>query len=290
MNGSLHECHGYIEGVGRLRLHYRAWEARSPRSVLLVVHGLAEHSGRYESFGQDLAASGHSVFAMDLRGHGDSDGRRGHVGRFDQLLQDVDRFRREVQGLVPPETPFFLVGHSLGGLIALRYLEEYSPDFRGAAVSAPWLATALPIPHWKIALAQVLTKLAPSLPMRAPVPPEYLSHDPAIVEAYQSDPLVHDRITPRMFTEISSAMGLVFQRADRIEVPLLFLLPGGDRITDPQKTHALARSIQQVEVTMRMFPNAYHELFNEVDRSLVLAELRTWLAARLNGGAARTDG
>lgn len=278
---TLQECHGYIEGVGRLRLHYRAWEAASPRSVLLVVHGLAEHSGRYERFGQDLAATGHSVFALDLRGHGDSDGRRGHVRRFDHLLQDVDRFRREVQGMVPHETPFFLVGHSLGGLIALRYLEEYNPEFRGAVLSAPWLATALPIPHWKVGLAQVLTKIAPSLPLRAPVPPEYLSHDPMVADAYRSDPLVHERITPRMFTELSSAMGLVFQRADRIGVPLLFLLPGGDLVTDTARTRALARSIHQVEVTTRLFPQAYHELFNEVDRSLVLSELRAWLAARL---------
>ena len=267
---TLQECHGYIEGVGRLRLHYRAWEAASPRSVLLVVHGLAEHSGRYERFGQDLAATGHSVFALDLRGHGDSDGRRGHVRRFDHLLQDVDRFRREVQGMVPHETPFFLVGHSLGGLIALRYLEEYNPEFRGAVLSAPWLATALPIPHWKVGLAQVLTKIAPSLPMRAPVPPEYLSHDPMVADAYRSDPLVHERITPRMFTELSSAMGLVFQRADRIGVPLLFLLPGGDLVTDTARTRALARSIHQVEVTTRLFPQAYHELLNEVERSLVL--------------------
>ena len=278
---TLQECHGFIEGVGRLRLHYRAWETPNPRSVLLVVHGLAEHSGRYERFGQDLALAGHSVFALDLRGHGDSDGRRGHVRRFDHLLQDVDRFRREVQGMVPLETPFFLVGHSLGGLIALRYLEEYNPNFRGAVLSAPWLATALPIPHWKVGLAQVLTRIAPSLPLRAPVPSEYLSHDASVAEAYRSDPLVHDRITPRMFTEISSAMGLVFQRADRIGVPLLFLLPGGDRVTDTARTRALARSIHQVEVTMRLFPEAYHELFNEVDRSLVLSELRAWLAGRL---------
>ena len=278
---STQESHGYLEGVGRLRLHYRAWEATNPRSVLLVVHGLAEHAGRYARFGQDMAAAGYSTYALDLRGHGDSDGRRGHVRRFDHLLQDVDRFRREVQGLVPVDTPAFLVGHSLGGLVALRYLEEYSPDIRGAVLSAPWLATALPIPFWKVGLAQILTRIAPSLPMRANVPPDKLSHDALIVDAYRSDPLVHDRITPRMFTEISSAMGLVFQRADRITVPLLFLLPGGDSITDTERTRALARSIQQTDVTVRLFPDTYHELFNEVDRSLVLSELRAWLAARL---------
>lgn len=281
MIGTTEQCHGYLEGVGRLRLHYRAWEAGAPRSALLVIHGLAEHCGRYERFGLDMSAAGHSVYALDLRGHGDSDGRRGHVRRFDQLLQDVDRFRREVQGMVPPDLPLFLVGHSLGGLISLRYLEEYNAEFSGAVLSAPWLATALSVPQWKVALAQVLTRIAPSLPLRANVPAEYLSHDPVVVEAYGSDPLVHDRITPRMFTEISSAMGLVFQRADRIGVPLLFLLPGGDRITDTERTRALARSIQQVEVTVRLFPEGYHELFNEVDRSLVLSEVRAWLAGRL---------
>ena len=185
--------------------------------------------------------------------------------------------------MVRPDLPMFLVGHSLGGLISLRYLEEYSPEFAGAVLSAPWLATALAVPHWKVALAQVLNKIAPSLPLKANVPAEYLSHDPNVVDSYRSDPLVHDRITPRMFTEISSAMGLVFQRADRIGVPLLFLLPGGDKVTDPQRTRALARSIQQTEVSVRLFPEGYHELFNEVDRSLVISEVRAWLAGRLEG-------
>jgi alpha-beta hydrolase superfamily lysophospholipase len=283
MTGPFQECHGYLEGVGRLRLHYRAWEAAAPRSAVLLVHGLAEHSARYTGFGHDLVGAGHSVYALDLRGHGDSDGRRGHVRRFDQLLQDLDRFRREVHGMIRPDVPMFLVGHSLGGLIALRYLEEYADTFSGAVLSAPWLATALAIPHWKVAAAQVLTRLAPSLPMKANIPSDQLSHDPAIAAAFRSDPLVHDRITPRMFTEISTAMGLVFQRADRIDLPLLFLLPGGDTITDTERTRALARSIRQTDVTVRFFPEAYHELFNELDRTIVLSELRGWLAARIRG-------
>jgi len=274
--------HGYLEGVGRLRLHYQAWETPGPRAALVVVHGLAEHSGRYERFGTDLAAYGYSTYVMDLRGHGLSDGRRGHVRRFDHFLQDLDRFRREIEGLVPIGTPMFLVGHSLGGLIALRYLEEYSATgLSGAVLSAPWLSTALPIPHWKVGLAQVLSSIAPALPFSAQIPPEYLSHDPEVVAAYRADALVHGRITPRLFAEISRAMGLVLQRVERISTPLLFMLPGADRLTATDRTRSLARSIQHVDVTVKLFPDGYHELFNELDRSLVLTELRSWLAQRI---------
>lgn len=279
MSTTIDRSHGYIEGVGRLRLHYRAWERPGPRAALIFVHGLSDHSGRYERFGQEMADYGYSTFALDLRGHGQSEGRRGHVRRFDHFLQDLDRFRREVEGLVPIDCPTFLVGHSLGGLIALRYLEEYSVSFAGCVLSAPWLATALHLPHWKIGLAQVMTHIAPALPQPAAIPSEHLSRDPEVARDFDADPLVHQTITPRLFTEVSRAMGLVLQRSDRISVPLLFLLPGADRITSTERTRTLARSIQHVEVSVKLFPDAYHELFHELDRSLVLAELRNWVAA-----------
>lgn len=280
-NAVADRSHGYLEGVGRLRLHYQTWETPNPRAALILVPGLADHSGRYERFAVDMAAYGYSTFALDLRGHGQSEGRRGHVRRFDHLLQDLDRFRREVEGLVRIDCPTFLVGHSLGGLIALRYLEEYAVDFAGSVLSAPWLATALDVPHWKVGLARILTRVAPALPQSANIPPQELSRDPAVVEAYESDPLVHGTITPRMFTEVSQAMALVHQRAERITVPLLFLLPGADRVTSTERTRAVARSIEHVDVTVKLFPEAHHELFNEIDRSLVLVELRNWLATRL---------
>ncbi len=281
MKLGVRQSHGYLEGVGGLRLHYRAWEATRPRAGIVLLHGLSDHSGRYDDFGAAMASYGISCFAADLRGHGASEGRRGHVVRFDAFLQDVDRFRREVQGLVDPSFRLFLLGHSLGGLIALRYLEEYESPFVGAIISSPWLATAVPLPRWKSSSVPLLARLLPSLPMRAHIPPHDISHDEDVVRAYAADPLVHDRITPRLFAEASAAMGLVFQRAERLSTPLLFLLAGGDRIVDANRAHAFARSLPAGDVTIRTFPGLYHELLNELERQTVMAEIREWISARL---------
>lgn len=281
MKLGVQRSHGYLEGVGGLRLHYRAWEAAQPRAGLVLIHGLSDHSGRYDELGATMASYGISCFAADLRGHGGSDGRRGHVARFEAFLQDADRFRREVQGLVDPSCPLFLLGHSMGGLIALRYLEEYESPYTGAIISSPWLATALPLPRWKTTVAPLLARFLPALPMRAGISPRHLSHDEDVVRAYDADPLVHDTITPRLFAEISAAMGLVFQRADRLAKPLLFLIPGSDRLVDSNRSNAFARSLTQGDVTVRTFPGLYHELLNELERQSVILQVREWISARL---------
>ena len=279
--GLLRRADGAFEGVGRLRLHYRTWEAATPRAAIIVVHGLGEHTGRYEEFATRMASFGFSTFGFDLRGHGLSEGRRGHTPNFDALLQDLDRFRREVQGLVDVRLPLFLLGHSMGGLVALRYQEEYNTAFRGAIIVSPWVATAMPVPQWKVALSNVFSRTLPAIPFRNGIKPAFLSHDPDIVNAYIADPLVHDRITPRLFTEASHNMGLVFQRADRFDDPLLFLLPGDDRVVDTRRTQQLARGIPSGEVTIKVYPGMYHEVLNERDRVLVFRDVRNWVAARI---------
>ena len=273
---------GSIFGVGHVRLQYRTWEIAGARANIVVVHGLGEHSGRYEAFGLRMADYGFSTFAMDLRGHGLSDGRRGHVPSFGALLQDVDRFRREVQGLADVRAPLFVLGHSMGGLIALRYQEEYHSAFRGAIIVSPWLATALPVPRWKVTMANLVAPVLPALPVPNHIDAADLSHDPDVVHAYRSDPLVHDRITPRLFTEAAGAMGLVLQRADRLSDPLLFLIAGEDRLVDSEKSLQFARRLPPEFTTIRHYPGMYHEVLNEVDRALPLRDLRDWVAARIH--------
>lgn len=272
---------GFLQGVGRLRLFYRTWEVVNARAAVIVVHGLAEHSGRFDELGLRLGAAGHSTFALDLRGHGVSEGRRGHVPHFDAFLQDLDRFRREVQGLVRVELPLFLLGTSMGGLIALRYLEEYETPFRGAIAVSPWLATSMPVPRWKINIANALNRVLPALPLALGIDPTVLTRDPKLVQARRDDSLVHDRITPRLFAESATAMGLAFQRADRIHTPLLFLLAGDDQLVDTQKSLAFSRTIRSAPVTVKLYPGYYHEVMNEVDRGIVFTDLRDWLGTRL---------
>lgn len=272
---------GAFEGVGGLRLRYRTHEVQQARAALLVVHGLGEHGGRYRDFAEMMGTAGVSTFVLDQRGHGLSEGRRGHVTSFDVLLQDLDRFRREVSGFIDARLPLFLLGHSMGGLVALRYLEEYDTPVRGAIILAPWLGTAVDVPRWKATMASALTRVLPSMPFRNGIDPDALCRDPVVVRAYREDPLVHDRITPRLFTQASAAMGDVLRRSDRIRTPLLFLLPGADRVVDTQRTLAFARSLAAPDVSIRVYPGHYHELLNEPDRAATVRELRDWLIARV---------
>jgi lysophospholipase len=272
--------HGYLEALGGVRLHYRAWEATHPRAALLVLHGLADHSGRYEELGQTMASLGISSYVPDQRGHGSSEGRRGHVGRFDVFLQDTDRLRREVQGLVDPSCPLFLLGQGMGGLIALRYLEEYGPLFRGGILLAPWLGGA-PLPRWKAGLAGMLSRALPALPLRVGIRPEQLTHDEQLARAYADDPLVYDVITPRLSVEAAAAAQLALQRADRLATPLLVLLPGADRLNDALDGAALLRSLPVPELTVSVLPGLYHELLSELERASILARIRDWISERL---------
>jgi lysophospholipase len=272
---------GSISGVDGLRLAYRAWEASNARAGIVVVHGLGEHSGRYEQFAEAMAAGAVSTYALDQRGHGLSDGRRGHVPSLDIFLRELDRFRREVEGLAEYRLPLFLLGQSMGGLIALRYMEEHESRFRGGIICSPWLATSIPVPRWKIMLANALNRVLPALPFRSTMNPEHFSHDPDIVTSYRVDPLVHDAITPRLFAEVASAMGLVLQRSDRIHEPLLFMLGGNDRLVDTERTVRFAQSMRGVEVTVRVFPGLYHELLQELERARIFREIGDWIETRL---------
>ena len=274
------ESDGKFEGVGDLHLYYRAWESPRAKAGLIVVHGLSDHSGRFATLGLRMAGAGINVYALDLRGHGVSEGRRGHSDRFDYYLQDLDRFRWEVECLTASNLPLFLLGHSMGGLITLRYIEEYETSVRGAIITSPWLATGPSIPRWKILGAGVLNKLLPALPIDAGIDPDFLSHDPMVVSQYREDPLVHRKITPRLFMEASTAMGLVLSRSDRIKMPVLFLLAGDDMIVDTRKSEAFARSLAASDVTVHVLPNYYHEVLNDFDRAQAFKEIREWIAGR----------
>lgn len=278
--GSVIEIDGRIEAVGGIGLYYHGWEADEPVAALLILHGLAEHGGRYAEFGRSMAGYGVSTYALDGRGHGLSEGRRGHADRFELLLQDVDRFRREIEGTADAEIPLFILGHSMGGLITARYIEEYEGRFRGAILVSPWLATAMPVPRWKVLAAGFLNRVLPALPMNAGIDAGYLSHDPVVVARYRDDPLVHGKITPRLFAEASTAMGLVMQKSDRIRIPLLLMLAGDDHIVDSNKSQAFAKSLTG-DVTIRVLPDYYHEVLNDHDRAIALHEIRDWILERL---------
>lgn len=265
----------------RVRLHRLGWTPPGPPlATLLIVHGLSDHGARYEAVARTLVAAGIAVQTYDLRGHGRSGGARGHAPHFDVLLQDLDR----VRGVVADEAadaPLFLLGHSMGGLIAIRYLEEHPDAFQGAVIVSPWLGTAVDPPAWKVGLARVLNRVAPRLPFRARIPAAFLSHDPAIVRGFEEDPLAHDVITPRLWSEVTAAIELAFARADRIRVPVLFLLAGDDRIVDTARSREFGASLPGDRADVRVLDGRYHEILNETDAADSLAAIVAWIRARV---------
>jgi alpha-beta hydrolase superfamily lysophospholipase len=269
---------GELRSSDGLRLHFRSWTIPRPRAALLAVHGLGEHSGRLASPAAELARRGIDVFALDLRGHGLSVGRRGHAASFARLLDDVRALHREVARR-HPSLPTLLFGHSLGGLVATRYLQSHpAPPLRGAVLSAPQLGLGRRVAGWRRALARTLEPVLPSLQAPSRIDAEWLSHDPEEVAAYREDPLVHGWITPRLFTEMERAMRLALAERERIGIPLLVLVPEADRLVDPEATLRFCRGMP---FEVRRYPDLLHEPLHEVRRAEVLRDVIDWIETRI---------
>ena len=264
------------------RLAFRAWEAPRPRAQLLVSHGLGEHGGRYAELARALAERGISVHALDHRGHGRSPGARGHVDRFARLVSDFDAFRAAVTPAAP--VPRFLLGHSLGGLVAIRHLQAHpEAAWAGVVLSAPLLGIAVRAPRWKTAISGVLSRVLPRLPFHNEIALDALSSEPGYEAAYRADPLLHQTITPRMYTEMGVAMREA-RAGGRLPQPLLVIAPGADTVADPAAVTAWAAE-QGAEV--RRYDGFRHEALNERGRGRVLADVVAWIEARLAACTAR---
>lgn len=272
--------HGYLEGVDGIRLFHRSWEVESPRRRVVLVHGLGDHSGRYVRLGRDLASRGCRVLAPDLRGHGRSRGRRGWVRRFGDLLRDLDRVRRRASLSPGGPRPVSLVGHSLGGLLVLRYAQEFAaaPVHRVVAV-APFVRLAAPVPGWKLALADVADRMAPALTLDSGMDGELLFRDPEERETHRSDPLVHHRISARLWAEMRRSAATVRSEAARIAAPVLFQVPGDDRVVDPEAVVELAGSVG-ANARVRRYPGAYHALYHDPAGDRARDDAAGWILDR----------
>jgi alpha-beta hydrolase superfamily lysophospholipase len=268
-----------------LRLQLREWPVPSPRGTVLFVHGLGEHVGRYLQLAGRLNAGGWTVAGYDQRGHGASDGARGRLAAAHDLLADLGRVVGHARAEHAP--PLVLLGHSLGGLVAARYVAEGVADARPAAWYRPVDALVLSSPALdpgmnaaQRLLLTLLGPIAPSLGVANGLDPAWISRDPAIVAAYVADPLVHDRIAPRLARFIVDAGEAVRALAPRWQVPTLLLYAGSDRCVAPSGSATFAAAAPKGVVTAREYPALYHEIFNEPEREDVLADLRAWLQGR----------
>ena len=240
-----------------------------PHGTIVVVHGLGEHSGRYAHVIGALNRARWSVVAYDQRGHGRSPGKRGAVPHADALLDDLAHI---VDGIDAKKLVLF--GHSMGGTVAARFVAGGVRPVHALILSSPALKRPLGlVDRIRLAVGNVL---APNLPVNNGLDATKISHDPEVVRAYKADPLVHDRITPRLARFILESGVLVRAKAKSWRVPTLLLYTGDDRLVDPKGSRELAWNAPQDVLTAREFAGLYHEIFNERDPS-VLGTMLEWL-------------
>lgn len=272
---------GTIIGKGGVEIFIQRWLAQNPCATLVIAHGLGEHSGRYGNLINWLEGKRISVYALDHRGHGRSAGTRGHVERFNDYVDDLSFF---INGVIDenPGLPVFLLGHSMGGVIAILYALRSQEKLAGLILSSPGLIPTVDAPKYKVALASFLSDYIPSLLVSNELDSNYISHDREAVAAYQNDPLVHDRISARWYTEFLKSSEECLRRANELTIPLFVFHGTDDRLVDFAGSIQIFDAASSRDKTKLLLEGLYHETMNEVEyeREKVLAAIAKWILAR----------
>lgn len=274
---------GRFTGSGGRSIYFQYWVPEvTPAAVLLVAHGAGEHSARYRSLAQFFTGHNFVVAALDHNGHGYSEGVPGHVNDFADYLSDMRVFHKQVAAQFAG-IPMILLGHSMGGLIACSYLLSHQSEFAGAVLSGPAIKTDLEPGFIQMTVLRLLALLAPRLGMLK-LDAEGVSRDPAVVKDYIADPLVyHGKMSARMLRELFAGMHAVQAGASAITLPIIILHGGKDAMTSPQGSQFLHDHVSSNDKTLQIYPQLFHEIFNEPERAQVLDDVLYWCEARLAG-------
>jgi len=271
---------GEFKGKGGLKLYYQSWKPEQVRAVMVLAHGLAEYSGRYKHVAEHFASEGIAFYALDHRGHGLSEGDRGYVDRFDDYVEDLDTFI----GIVKKKETgkkFVLLGHSMGGTIALMYALKSPNKIDYLILSSPALRLASEIDAGTLKMLEELAKTNPKQEIPSQIDPYTLSHDKKVCEAYANDPLIFKTITVRFVVEFVRAMNMILENADKLEVPTLLLVAGEDKLVNPKGSMELAEKAKKGKITMKVYNGMYHEILNEIEKKKVLEDIDQWLKTRI---------
>ncbi|WP_206952829.1 alpha/beta hydrolase [Trinickia acidisoli] len=262
------------------------WPCPTPaRATVALLHGLAEHAGRYAALAERLTAAGIELIAVDLRGHGRSPGERTWVARFDEYLDDACAL---LEAAARPGTPLFLMGHSMGGTIAALFAIERLDAFAGAAhplagliLSSPALAPGKDVPRWMLVASRVVSRLWPRYKAMK-IEPALLSRDSRAVEANRADPLVHHAAVPaRTGAELLVAMARIERGRAALHLPMLVYHGTADKLTEPDGSRTFAAHVGSPDRTLTLYDDAYHETMNDFDRDRVIDALVHWILAHV---------
>ncbi|MGB3128732.1 MAG: lysophospholipase [Dehalococcoidia bacterium] len=272
---------GGFKGYKGLNIYYQCWlpEGKA-RAVLLVVHGWAEHSGRYTNLVDYFVPKGYAICALDHQGHGRSEGPRGYVDRFSDYLLDLKTFFDLVRSQ-HSDTKIFMVGHSMGGTVATAYVIEHQHELAGLLLSGASLMVGSGLPSALIPLARILSVLMPRMGVFV-LNAADISQDKAVVNAYVNDPLVYrGKITCRFAAEMLKTLRRLPSQMPEINLPILIMHGTADRLGDPEGSRLLYDRAGSKDKTLKLYQGFYHEIFNEPEREQVLSDMEGWLAARL---------
>jgi len=277
---------GYTEGYNSqdgLNIFYRRYKADPEKAVMVIAHGLGEHSGRYVNVVERLVPKGITICAPDFRGHGKSDGKRGHVLSFGEYLEDLHPIVETALKEKKPGMKCFLLGHSMGGLIAINYAIRRQKTIDGLIISSPSLGVAVKVPAIKAALGKVMSSLWPGLSLNNELDASKISHDDKVVTAYKNDPLVHDRVSARWYTEFLSAMENANKEAQNIKVPVLMQIAGDDHLVNAGASKSFFGKLAIKDKMLHVYDGLYHEGYNERenDRKIVIDDLETWINSHI---------
>jgi acylglycerol lipase len=282
----VNQTSAFLTGAGGRRTFWRTWTPDdAPPAVVVLAHGAGEHSGRYEHVAERLVDAGYAVYALDHRGHGRSDGPRALIERVDLAVADLDQL--VVLAVVAnPGVPVFLLGHSMGAMIGLRYTAIHQDRLAGLILSGA-LAALEEVPAALRMIGKLLSAVAPRTPLIA-IDPSLLSRDPAVVEAYRRDPLVHHgKLPARTAAEIADTVEALPGTVGVITVPALILYGTADRLCPPAGSVMLGERVGSADRTVKAYDGLFHEIFNEPEREAVLDDVCGWLSAR--AGAPEPD-
>ena len=275
----LRRTEDYFEATKGRKLFFRSWLPAEPERAIVFVHGFGEHSGRYEEIAKWFAHRGFAVYAHDQQGHGHSPGKRGHVDRFEEFLDDVECLISTVAE-AHPKSARVLVGHSMGGLIVSTLACEREIDVDLVAVSGPALSLSPDLSRFKLFLAGLLKRVAPRLAMDAGLDAKGLSSRTEVIQDYLQDPLVHGQVTAAMGAGMSDTIQRMEGAAGSLRVPMLLLHGESDPLCLVEGSRAFHASLPQGAdpgIEIHTYPGLLHEIFNECDREKVYADLHEWI-------------
>ncbi len=258
-------------------IYCQRWQPPSTaKGVLLIAHGLAEHSGRYARVAEYFVNHGYAVCALDHIGHGKSDGKRCHIKRFSDFTETLTIFLGKIKTWIP-DSPVFLIGHSMGGLISAAYLLQNQNAFRGCILSGPAIKASEQPSAALMLLNRIISVLVPTLGMMK-LAADGVSRDPVEVKAYIEDPLVHTgKVSSRMVAELFKTMSEVQTNAAAITLPVLLLHGGEDKLAAPESSTFLNEHVGSKDKKLIIYDGLYHEIFNEPERDQVFADVLAWL-------------